>query len=62
MASNSTIPQDLATIEAHLVDWKARAKRYEDKQIAVPKHIRDRIELLKEDALLLRKQLTGEHQ
>lgn len=60
--SNQTIQQDLARVEAALIDWKARVKKYEARKIPVPKHILDRIELLKEDARLLRGHQQGSEQ
>src|SRR3990167_3102937 len=60
MAITFNIEEDLKATEAALVDWKRRVRRYEDKKIPVPEHILARIELLKEDARLLRRQMSGE--
>ena len=56
MAITFNIEEDLKATEAALVDWKRRAKDYESKGLGVPPHIETRIEMLKQDALLLRRQ------
>jgi hypothetical protein len=60
MAIDFNIRADLDATEAAIVDWKRRAKEYENCKLAVPKHIDDRIDMLKKDALLLRDQLNRE--
>lgn len=61
MAIHFNIPADLAIVEQSIVDWKRRVKDYEDKGIPVPKHITTRLDMLKEDARLMRKELDGEN-
>lgn len=45
---------DLERLEAAIIDWKRRAKKYKADGLEIPKHIRDRLRRLKEDARLLR--------
>lgn len=59
MAIEFNIEQDLAAVEAAIVDWKRRAKDYEDRDLPVPQHIERRLEMLKKDAGLLRRTIEG---
>lgn len=52
---------DLVTVEAQLVDWKRREREYRDAGLTVPQHVTRRIEQLKKDAQLLRRQTEGMH-
>lgn len=62
MAVTFNIEEDLKATEAAIIDWKRRVKKYEAKGIEVPRKIVARIEMLKQDALLLRRQLDGTNQ
>ena len=60
MNDRSTLSDDLHRVESQLVDWKRRARDYENNRLTVPQHVADRIAALKKDAILLRNQINGE--
>jgi len=58
MAIEFNLSEDLHATEVAIVDWKRRSKEYEQAGLAVPRHIVQRIEMLRRDARLLRAQIA----